>query len=271
MQPNSGHLALATLEKKGIIGVEFDDNIDYYNEEVGIHQVTDTDNNNQTRRRRLSLITQNVDSFHRKAGMKDFIELHGRNDQLVCMNCGHIHDRHAFQSDLDHINHDWYQNVLLLQQQLQEEENSSSSLRPDGDASLHKDINYDEMTIPSCKQCHIGFYKPNVVFFGDRVPSGRSLLCHNAILNSYNSNDLSSSLVSNRKTENGCNGILVMGTSLAVHSAYKYIRLASQNNIPICIINVGETRAEIEQLSGITKIEAPIGPLLSSLISTYYN
>ena len=55
-RPNAGHLALAVL----------------------------------ARRRRLQVVTQNVDGLHARAGMHpdDLVELHGRGDVAVCMACG---------------------------------------------------------------------------------------------------------------------------------------------------------------------------------------
>lgn len=56
-QPNKAHYALAELEKVGKLS---------------------------------SIITQNVDGLHFKAGSKNVIELHGNMREAVCMNCGAI-------------------------------------------------------------------------------------------------------------------------------------------------------------------------------------
>ncbi len=53
-KPNPAHVALAELEKRGIL---------------------------------KSIITQNVDSLHQKAGSKNVIEFHGTNERLVCIYC----------------------------------------------------------------------------------------------------------------------------------------------------------------------------------------
>jgi NAD-dependent deacetylase len=57
VQPNAGHLALATLEKQG---------------------------------RLIGVITQNIDRLHQAAGNaeENVIELHGRVDRTVCLSCG---------------------------------------------------------------------------------------------------------------------------------------------------------------------------------------
>ena len=69
--------------------------------------------------------------------------------------------------------------------------------------------------------------------------------------------------------EGVCDGILVVGSSLAVHSAFRHVRAASQRGIPIAILNVGPTRAEVEGLPGIVKIAAPVGTSLEAVASHF--
>jgi NAD-dependent deacetylase len=38
----------------------------------------------------VSVITQNVDTLHEKAGTHNVYHIHGQIDQIVCLNCGHI-------------------------------------------------------------------------------------------------------------------------------------------------------------------------------------
>ncbi len=38
----------------------------------------------------ISVITQNVDTLHEKAGNKNVYHIHGQINQAVCLNCGHI-------------------------------------------------------------------------------------------------------------------------------------------------------------------------------------
>jgi NAD-dependent deacetylase len=54
-QPNDAHLALAELERRGLV---------------------------------RAVITQNIDRLHRLAGTERLIEVHGSIDQSVCMQCG---------------------------------------------------------------------------------------------------------------------------------------------------------------------------------------
>jgi NAD-dependent deacetylase sirtuin 4 len=217
-EPNQGHFALAELERLGKLGVWVQE--DYIDE------------------RRVSIITQNVDRLHARAGSQHLIELHGRTDQLVCMKCNSTHDRGVFHSELEALNADW----------LREQEEESAPLRPDGDANLKADT-FEAVQVPPCPQCGDGFLKPDVVFFGDSVPKHRVELCRAAV--------------------EACDGLLVVGSSLAVHSAFRHVRAASQMGKPICILNVGTTRAEKEGLEHVLKIEAPSGPTLAVVVEQF--
>jgi NAD-dependent SIR2 family protein deacetylase len=58
--PNAGHLALATLETRGLIS---------------------------------GVITQNVDGLHVRAGSRRVVELHGTMRRIFCTHCGQVFDR----------------------------------------------------------------------------------------------------------------------------------------------------------------------------------
>lgn len=226
-QPSAGHYALAELERLGVIGVTFEDNAAYYSPDREMDWMASSGDQH------MSLITQNVDSLHRKAGSIHMTELHGRTDQLKCMQCGARRDRVDFHDELEDLNHDWLQKALAQQ--------DDTTARPDGDAYVASD-DYSAIVVPPCTKCG-GFLKPDVVFFGDSVPKHRVERCRAAV--------------------DAADGLLCVGSSLAVHSAYRFVRHAERNGIPIAILNVGETRAETEGLE-ILKIEAPAGPTLEA-------
>ena len=50
-----------------------------------------------------------------------------------------------------------------------------------------------------------------------------------------------------------------------MHSAFRHVRAACQQGIPVAILNVGETRAEVEGLD-VEKFEAPAGPTLAGVL-----
>lgn len=235
-KPNPGHVALADLERLNYLGVTMTDRPEFYEE-------ADVDNYymHSTGQRKLAIVTQNVDSLHERAGSREVIHLHGRGGLLKCMQCGKKHDRNEFHGDLEEKNQLW----LAEAKQGYEE---STEMRPDGDA-LVKEVDYNHVHVPNCPRCKTGFYKPDVVFFGDTVPKERVALCQSAV--------------------EEADGILVVGTSLAVHSAFRHIRAAVSKGTSVAILNVGETRAEAEGLDNILKIEAPVSDALSLCVQKF--
>ena len=241
-QPNKGHYSLAALEQMGKLGVNMEDREEFYDE-------LDKDDFLFTSgQRRLTILTQNVDSLHDRAGSKDVLALHGGNNLVQCMNCGHRMPRNDYQSQLAEINEDWLDEHMKLS--YEQSDQQQSQMRPDGDAELRQ-ANYEAVHLPNCPSCNDGFFKPDVVFFGDSVPKHRVAICQQAVEN--------------------CDGILVVGSSLAVHSAFRHVRAASQRGVSVAILNVGDTRAEAEELEGLVKIEAPIGDTLEHCVKLLGN
>lgn len=99
-QPNPAHTALTALEKAGRV---------------------------------RSIITQNIDCLHRKAGSKTVYEVHGHIRTATCQGCGH---------------------------------------RTKGEPLLHNWLAASESeraTVAHCEHCG-NYYKPDVVLFGERLP-----------------------------------------------------------------------------------------------------
>jgi len=280
-RPNEGHLALASLEKNGYIGVEFEVQLDDV-DEGGVsaspweaHLVQ-----RQTNKKivALSTITQNVDTLHSKAGSRHVLHLHGRGDVVKCMTCAHTLDRKLYHEKLRDWNRDW-----IIEESKDNVEKEDQRLRPDGDAEWNG--SYEELVLPPCDRCgshgdmescnnlHADngleniknanqqpFYKTDVVFFGDSVPRHRVHLSNAAV--------------------DAADGLLCIGTSLAVHSAFRLAKRAIGRGVPVAILNVGETRLEREGLgvgtgnedgaiskSLVTKVESPIGPTLREVVN----
>jgi NAD+-dependent protein deacetylase sirtuin 4 len=252
-QPNIGHMALAQLEQMGRLGVPVEDRLEFY--EPQEHGEFYSSSGQQ----QVSIVTQNVDALHQRAGSKQVIRLHGAGDLVKCMNCGHVQNRNDFHTHLEQVNHDWLAHVrqgmdeqqLLLSSSSDKDDDdhhqNKNVMRPDGDAALRDDVvDYHHVQVPHCPKCRVGFFKPDVVFFGDTVPKHRVALCTHTV--------------------EAAEGILVVGTSLAVHSAYRHVRAASARGIPVVILNVGETRAEAEGLPHLLKVEAPAGDVLAGCV-----
>jgi len=73
-QPSAAHVALARLERAGLVG---------------------------------ELVTQNVDRLHQRAGSRNVIDLHGRLDVVRCLACNDRTPRDTFQERLREANPDW--------------------------------------------------------------------------------------------------------------------------------------------------------------------
>jgi NAD-dependent SIR2 family protein deacetylase len=173
-EPNHAHLALAKAEQTGQI---------------------------------QQLITQNVDGLHQKAGSKNVIELHGRLDRVVCLDCTDSISR----QDMDGLIQ--AANPLM---------NRSADIEftPDGDAEI--DVPED-FRVPTCQNCN-GRYKPDVVFFGEQIPQLRVAEAKTAV--------------------EGAEAVLVAGSSLTVNSGLRLVKQAKELGQKIVIINLGETKAD---------------------------
>ena len=176
-----------------------------------------------------SLVTQNIDRLHQKAGHRKVIDLHGRLDQVVCMDCGDIMTRAEVQEWLAS------NNSHLDQVQV--------TPGPDGDAQIDGS-DLSNIQVPSCFHCR-GLLKPNVVFYGSSV---------NKEVVNYVYEQLSE-----------CDALLVVGSSLMVYSSYRFCKFAAENEIPIACINQGLTRAD-ELLH--LKVMADCGATLEQLAKT---
>lgn len=174
-RPNLAHIGLATLERMGIV--------------------------------RLT-VTQNVDGLHQKAGHRQVVDLHGRLDTVVCLECGALTPRAELQERLISANPFLEPRVL--------------ELSPDGDAEVD-DASITKLNVPGCEFCN-GILKPNVVFYGGAVDKNLVERIYRAL--------------------EQAGGVLVVGSSLMVFSAFRFVRRAAQAGKPIAIVNRGITRGE---------------------------
>jgi NAD-dependent SIR2 family protein deacetylase len=174
------------------------------------------------------LVTQNVDGLHQAAGSRQVLDLHGRLDRVRCMGCDLKFPRPAVQVELERLNPDW--------------QHFGASDAPDGDADLDG-LDFSRFLAPLCPTCG-DLLKPDVVFFGETVPRERI----DQALGSLEASD----------------AMLVIGSSLMVHSGYRYAQTAARLGIPIAAVNLGRTRAD-DMLT--LKIEAPCSVAFAGLSS----
>ncbi|MDQ6657009.1 MAG: NAD-dependent deacetylase, partial [Actinomycetota bacterium] len=172
--PNVGHLAVADLQHHGALG---------------------------------SVITQNVDGLHQRAGSSRVIDLHGRIDRVTCLDCGTACGRSEVHSRLLSLNAGFGAGLDLVD-------------RPDGDVELADTRGF---TVADCGVCG-GILKPDVVFFGENVPAARVAECYARV--------------------EAAAGLLVLGSSLTVQSGLRFVRRAHQRGMGIAIVNRGPTRGD---------------------------
>ena len=177
------------------------------------------------------VITQNVDGLHEAAGSRNVIPLHGRGYRVQCMSCGAESCRGEYHSILAERNPN-YAGVVGSAR------DGAQALRPDADAAVDDISGFDD--IAPCGDCG-GLIKPAVTFFGDVVPKDRVEACSAAL--------------------DEADGLLCIGTSLAVYSAFRFARRARDDGIPICILNRGPTRCDAEEFPGLTKVNAGVAAL----------
>jgi NAD-dependent SIR2 family protein deacetylase len=155
-----------------------------------------------------SVITQNVDGLHAAAGSADVLELHGNIHRVKCLDCGSGQPRAQLQA--------W---LLAANPALAA---ASARPAPDGDAHLEPDSLAD-FRLPACTACG-GHLQPDVVFFGDSVPASRTE-------------------EASRRVDDA-DALLVLGSSLMVHSGYRLVTRAAAGGIPVAAVNRGKTRAD---------------------------
>jgi len=178
--------------------------------------------------RLTGLITQNVDGLHHKAGSRRVLELHGRLDRVECLACAQTLARRDVQELLLAWNPSWRRAA---------EGSSDAPARPDGDAVL--ELEPTGFRVPDCPACG-GLLKPAVVFFGENVPGVRVRSAMDAL--------------------EQADGLLVVGSSLAVFSGYRFCLAARERRLPVAALNLGRTRAD-----GLLslKVEADCGVALA--------
>jgi len=156
----------------------------------------------------MGVITQNVDRLHHRAGSRRVVELHGRLSEVRCLACGVIELRSELQERLEMLNPKWT--------------DRDAALAPDGDAELEQVAGF---VVPACQACG-GILKPDVVFFGETVPTSTV----EAAWRIYEASDV----------------LLVVGSSLTVFSGYRFVRRATRDGRPVGIVNLGPTRGDAE-------------------------
>ncbi|MFE9692286.1 NAD-dependent protein deacetylase [Micromonospora sp. NPDC005806] len=192
--PNAGHRAVARLQQAGLVD---------------------------------GIITQNVDGLHSAAGSTGVIELHGRLDEVTCLDCGNLTSREELDRRLREANPGFDTHV--------------AHVNPDGDVDLPDEAVTRFRTV-DCGICGTGMLKPDVVFFGETVPAPRVADCFARV--------------------ERARALLVLGSSLTVMSGRRFVIRAAKLGIPVAIVNQGPTRGDGH---ATLTLDAPLGGVLTAL------
>ncbi|WP_146364359.1 NAD-dependent protein deacetylase [Arthrobacter yangruifuii] len=174
--PNPGHAAAVQLERRGLLS---------------------------------GLITQNVDRLHTDAGSVSVIDLHGRYDRVVCLNCRTGFSRSEVAALLHELNPGYLDRVR-----------EGGEIAPDADAEI---TDTDDFVVADCPVCG-GMLKPDFVYFGENVPKDRVARAYAVV--------------------DDAGALLVAGSSLTVMSGLRFVRYAAKAGKPVVIINRGATRGD---------------------------
>ncbi|KAL1645179.1 hypothetical protein SLS58_003884 [Diplodia intermedia] len=202
-----------------------------------------------------SVITQNVDSFHPMAHPAlPTLELHGYLRACVCLSCRNEFDRAEFQRRLARLNPAWdaflsemLESGALSTENPDERRRMGLKTNPDGDVDV-PGVDYQTFRYPACPVClekggheahgkvevdadgalvegsKAGVLKPAVIMFGESIPHAVKSRAEEAI--------------------DGASRLLVVGSSLATYSAWRLVKRAKEQGMPIGILNMGGVRGE---------------------------
>ncbi|WP_218041507.1 NAD-dependent protein deacetylase [Acrocarpospora macrocephala] len=175
-----------------------------------------------------AIITQNVDGLHQAAGAQRVTELHGGLDRVVCLGCRERSPRADLDRRLHAANPGWHA--------------TASQFNPDGDAVLPDEL-VAAFQVVDCLTCD-GLLKPDVIFFGENVPRPRVDTCFAQVA--------------------AARALLVLGSSLAVRSGYRFVARAAALGIPIAIVNQEPTAGDDLAL---IRLDVPLGPTLTAVVN----
>ncbi|BCJ62642.1 hypothetical protein Jiend_60640 [Micromonospora endophytica] len=192
--PNDGHRAVTRLQRAGLVD---------------------------------GIITQNVDGLHTVAGAGQVVELHGRLDEVRCLDCGVGTSREQLHRRLTEANPGFDARAVAV--------------NPDGDVDLDDEV-VAGFRVVDCAACGTGMLKPDVVFFGETVPVDRVARCFSMVA--------------------AARLLLVLGSSLTVMSGRRFVLRAARDGVAVAIVNQGPTRGDA--YAAVT-VDAPLGVLLPTL------
>lgn len=153
------------------------------------------------------VVTQNVDGLHARAGTRHLVDLHGSMDRVTCLRCGQSYARAGIAQRISEAN-PWLTEPELVR------------MAPDGDAEVSE---YEAFVVPACTVCG-GTLKPDVVFFGEFIPTEKFAEASSMVASS--------------------DAMVIAGSSLVVNSGIRLLEQARRRKLPIVIVNRGVTKGD---------------------------
>ncbi len=176
-----------------------------------------------------AVLTQNVDVLHERAGTQGVVHIHGTVNTVSCLTCGATYARGDISEALVAANGDYFDQAAVI--------------RPDGDAEVSPG---DDFVIPQCVRCG-GILKPDVVFFGETVDPMITAQSFASI--------------------DAADALLVAGSSLVVNSGMKMVQRARRANVPVIVVNRGETKGDRYATVRLEGSTSTILPVLAQALS----
>lgn len=185
------------------------------------------------------IITQNVDGLHQATGAADVVELHGSLERATCLTCGEVTSRDALHERMTEANPGFMERFAAAAEAVGSQ--WGEQVRPDGDIVLADEL-VATFFAPRCVVCDQDTIKPDVVFFGESVPKPLVERCFQLV--------------------EAAGSLLVLGSSLAVMSGYRFVRRAAAVGVPVAIVTRSATRGDAE---AAIRLHAPLSDTLDAL------
>lgn len=178
------------------------------------------------------VVSQNVDGLHEEAGQRNLIALHGDMQHVVCLSCGYEEKREDYDARAAAANPGFLERWVV----------DKADVNPDGDVALSQEA-VAEFRMPGCVRCASPRLKPDVVYFGEPVPTAKK--------------DAAYAMVT------GADSLRVAGSSLAVMSGFRFVLEAQKQGKRVATINGGPGRAD-DRVDTLWRTQ--VGPAFDALL-----
>lgn len=178
------------------------------------------------------VVTQNVDGLHEEAGQRNLIALHGDMQHVVCLSCGYEEERGDYDARAAAANPGFVERWVV----------DKADVNPDGDVALSQKA-VAEFRMPGCVRCGSPRLKPDVVYFGEPVPTAKKDAAYEMVA--------------------AAESLLVAGSSLAVMSGFRFVLEAQKQGKRVATINGGPGRAD-DRVDTLWRTQ--VGPAFDALL-----